>query len=208
MKMVKKDTWSWCWGKGLPCQVETYPGRLHNNRGTRYPSAGEAWRKINGVNKAGEGESFIWGREDPLQEEINVSAVKSFGKSCDAARGTGGRMAVGEVEEDALFWKGKRCSHGDFFLEKRRPILHVTWLRLHDTECDGEGVMRQLDKWQLGRLDNENLSFHSVYLKHSWKGKDGRCSHVSLCVCVCIKVKLIHLNKCIERWPLVLITWD
>lgn len=43
----------------------------------------------------------------------------------------------------------------------------ATWLRLHDAECDGEGVMRQLDEWQLGRLDNENLSFHSVSLKHS-----------------------------------------
>lgn len=39
-------------------------------------------------------------------------------------------------------------------------------------------------KWHLSRLDNENLSFHSVSLKHSWEGKDGRCSCQSVCVCL------------------------
>lgn len=56
---VKKDRQSWCEGKDSRVRQKTYPGRLHNNGGACYPSAGEALRKINGVNKAWEGESFI-----------------------------------------------------------------------------------------------------------------------------------------------------
>lgn len=35
------------WGRGHPSQVETYPGRRHNNRGARYPSTGKCRAKIN-----------------------------------------------------------------------------------------------------------------------------------------------------------------
>lgn len=66
-----------------------------------------------------------------------------------------------------------------FYSKRLRPgvkdaLKEMLWLcDPAEAACDGEGVT---DKWHLSCLDSGNLSFHSVSLQHSWKGKDGRCS--------------------------------
>lgn len=67
--------------------------------------------------------------------------------------------------------------------------VEVTWQRL--TESDGEGVMRRLDKWQLGRLGNQNQSFHPVFFKAFYEKLRWEA-------CVCVLRSNSRLSKCIE----------
>lgn len=122
------------WGRGHPSQIETYPGRLHNDGGASYPSEGKCRGKINGLNKAGEGESSICGWEGCRWKCLRR---EKLWQSCDPERRAEGRMAAGEVKDDALFWKGVQEMLQDmkeffFFPFRKEPSrLALTWPRLH-----------------------------------------------------------------------------